>query len=149
MARDREPCRPPVGDPEYFPQQASLPAGAGLATLPDGEAWSFDRKTTDLLVKARALTREKGQTFLGYDIFLWGDDTVFSEIRDSRLAPSLGVTALYDFPLGIAAKLRRWRALDADGFFDQWGTQAEYVQCIPPTVNSEAGQVTLKKEPRP
>jgi len=116
------------GDPEYFPQQASLPAGAGLATLPDGEAWSFDRKTTDLLVKARALTREKRQTFLGYDIFLWGDDTVFSEIRDSRLPPGLGVTALYDFPLGIAAKLRRWQALDADGFFDQWGTQAEYVQ---------------------
>ena len=96
---------------------------------PDGEAWSFDRKTTDLLVKSRALTREKGQTFLGYDIFFWGDDTVFGEIKDSKLPPGLGITKLYDFPLGIAAKIRRWQALGADGFFDQWGTQAEYVPC--------------------
>ena len=96
---------------------------------PDGEAWSFDRKTTDLLVKSRTLTREKGQTFLGYDIFLWGDDTVFGEIKDSKLPPGLGITKLYDFPLGIAAKMRRWQALGADGFFDQWGTQAEYVPC--------------------
>jgi hypothetical protein len=115
--------------PDYFPQQAALPAGAGLTMPPDGEAWSFDRKTTDLLVKSRELTREKGQTFLGYDIFLWGEDTMFGEIKDSKLPPGLGITKLYDFPLGIAAKMRRWQALGADGFFDQWGTQAEYVQC--------------------
>ncbi|MBM4094463.1 MAG: hypothetical protein FJ276_34430, partial [Planctomycetes bacterium] len=117
------------GQPDYFAQQAALPAGAGLSMPPDGEAWSFDRKTTDLLVKSRALTQEKGQPFLGYDIFFWGDDTVFGQIKDSKLPPGLGITKLYDFPLGIAAKLRRWRALGADGFFDQWGTQAEYVQC--------------------
>ena len=117
------------GDPDYLSQQAALPAGAGLTMPPDGEAWSFDRKTTDLLVNSRALTREKGQTFLGYDIFLWGDDTVFGEIKDSKLPPGLGITKLYDFPLGIAAKLRRWQALGADGFFDQWGTMAEYVPC--------------------
>ena len=117
------------GDPDYFPQQAALPAGAGLTMPPDGEAWSFDRKTTDLLVKSRALTREKGQTFLGYDIFLWGDDTVFGQIKDSKLSPGLGITKLYDFPFGIAAKLRRWQSLGADGFFDQWGTMAEYVPC--------------------
>lgn len=104
-------------DRDFWPQQAALPAGAGLAMPPDGEAWSFDRKTTDLLVKARTLTREHGQAFLGYDIFLWGDDTVFPQ------------TQLYDFPLGIAAKLRRWQELGADGFFDQWGTMTEYVQC--------------------
>lgn len=116
-------------DADYLPQQAALPIGVGLTMPPDGEAWSFDRKTTDLLVKARALTREKQQTFLGYDIFLWGDDTVFGQIKDSKLPPSLGITKLYDFPLGIAAKLRRWHSLGADGFFDQWGTMAEYVQC--------------------
>ncbi|NUQ64992.1 MAG: hypothetical protein HUU20_21215 [Pirellulales bacterium] len=117
------------GQPDYFAQQAALPAGAGLTMPPDGEAWSFDRKMTDLLVKSRTLTREKRQAFLGYDIFLWGDDTVFGEIKDSKLPPGLGITKLYDFPLGIAAKLRRWQALGADGFFDQWGTQAEYVPC--------------------
>ncbi len=116
-------------DPNYFPQQAALPVGAGLTMPPDGEAWSFDRKTTDLLVKSRALTREKGQRFLGYDIFLWGDDTVFGQIKDSKLPPGLGITKLYDFPLGIAAKMRRWQSLGADGFFDQWGTMAEYVPC--------------------
>lgn len=117
------------GAPDYLSQQAALPAGAGLTLPPDGEAWSFDRKTTDFLIKARTLTRERAQTFLGYDIFLWGDDTVFGEIQDSRLPPGLGITKLYDFPLGIAAKLRRWQALGADGFFDQWGTMPEYVAC--------------------
>ena len=115
--------------PDYFPQQAALPIGAGLTMPPDGEAWSFDRKTTDMLIQARELTRERKQTFLGYDIFLWGDDTVFGQIKDSKLPPGLGITKLYDFPLGIAAKLRRWQSLGADGFFDQWGTMAEYIPC--------------------
>lgn len=104
------------GDPQFLPQQAKLPPGAALANLPDGEAWSFDRKITDALAKSRSVTREHGQSFLGYDIFFWGDDTVFPQ------------TELYDFPLGIAAKLRRWQELGADGVFDQWGTQSEYVQ---------------------
>lgn len=115
------------GDADYFPQQAALPAGAGLTMPPDGEAWSFDRKTTDMLITARALTRERRQTFLGYDIFFWGDDTVFGPIKEGKLPPGLGVTRLYDYPLGIAAKLRRWQQLGADGVFDQWGTMAEYV----------------------
>ena len=117
------------GEPDYFPQQASLPPGAGLTMPPDSEAWSFDRKTTDLLKQSRDLTRKHHQPFLGYDIFLWGDDTVFGEIKDSKLPPNLGITKLYDFPLGIAAKLKRWQDVGADGFFDQWGTMAEYVQC--------------------
>jgi hypothetical protein len=105
------------GEPGYLAQQAALPAGAGIASLPDAEAWSFDRKLTDSLIAARSLTHQQGQIFLGYDIFFWGDDTVFPQ------------TTLYDFPLGIAAKLRRWQALGADGVFDQWGTQAEYITC--------------------
>ena len=117
------------GDPDYLPQQAALPAGAALTMPPDAEAWSFDRKTTDFLINARVVTKQHQQTFLGYDIFFWGDDTVFAAIKDSKLPPGLGRTKLYDFPLGIAAKLRRWQALGADGFFDQWGTLAEYVQC--------------------
>jgi hypothetical protein len=36
---------------------------------------------------------------------------VFGEIQDSKLPPGLGITKLYDFPLGIAAKLRRGQAL--------------------------------------
>ena len=117
------------GDRDFFPQQAALPAGTGLTTMPDGEAWSFDRKTTDFLIKSRSETREHQQTFLGYDIFFWGDDTVFREIKDGRYGSGLGITKLYDFPLGMAAKLHRWQSLGADGFFDQWGTTAEYVPC--------------------
>ena len=104
-------------EPDYLARQAALPPGAALASLPDAEAWSFDRKLTDDLVAARALTQKQKQPFLGYDILFWGDDTVFPE------------TKLYDFPFGIAAKLRRWHSLGADGVFDQWGTQAEYIQC--------------------
>ncbi len=102
-------------DPNYLKEQTALPAGAGLATLPDAEAWSFDRKLTDALREQRRVTREHGQALLGYDIFLWGDDTIF---------PS---TELFDYPLGIAAKLKRWQALGVEGVFDQWGTQAEYL----------------------
>lgn len=104
------------GDSDYLRQQAELPSGIGLTSPPDGEAWSFDRKLTDTLVEYRRVTRDHGQPLLGYDIFLWGDDTVFP------------ATELYDFPLGVAAKLRRWTDLGVDGVFDQWGTQAEYIQ---------------------
>ncbi len=100
--------------PDFLARQAALPPGAGLVTLPDGEAWSFDRKLTDPLREQRELTRRHKQTLIGYDIFLWGDDTIFS------------ATDLYDFPLGVAAKLRRWQALGVDGVFDQWGTRCEH-----------------------
>ncbi len=102
-------------DPDYLTQLSALPEGAGLTTPPDGEAWSFDRKTTDRLLEYRRVTRKHGQNFLGYDIFLWGDDCEFP------------ATELFDFPLGLAAKLRRWDNIGVDGFFDQWGTQSEYV----------------------
>ncbi len=117
------------GSTDFFPQQAASPAGVGLTLPADGEAWSFDRKTTDELEKARALTHGKRQTFLGYDIFFWGDDTVFREVKENSRLSGLGATKAYDFPFGIAAKLRRWQRLGVDGFFDQWGTMSEYVQC--------------------
>ncbi|NPV45715.1 MAG: hypothetical protein HPY69_02050 [Armatimonadetes bacterium] len=102
-------------DPDFLALQTSLPAGTGLTSPPDGEAWSFDRKLTEPLLASCRAVQKAGQIFLGYDIVFWGDDTVFPE------------TELYDFPLGLAAKLRRWGLMGADGFFDQWGTQAEYV----------------------
>jgi hypothetical protein len=101
-------------EPDFLTQQAALPAGTGLATLPDAEAWSFDRKLTNALRDQARVTHQNRQSLIGYDIFLWGDDTIFSS------------TELYDFPFGIAAKLRRWQDLGVDGVFDQWGTQAEY-----------------------
>ncbi len=116
------------GDPNYLPEQAKLPVGIGFTMTPDGEAWSFDRKKTDFLISSKTLAQRQGQKFLGYDIFFWGDDTVFNEMKGSYLPQGLGVTALYDFPLGVAAKLRRWNDLGADGYFDQWGTMAEYIQ---------------------
>ena len=102
-------------DPDYLSQFLSLPKGVGLTAPPDAEAWSFDRKLTDKLLEYRGATKKQGRTFLGYDIFLWGDDCFFPE------------TELFDFPLGVAAKLKRWKDLGAEGFFDQWGTQAEFV----------------------
>ncbi|HIJ73670.1 MAG TPA: hypothetical protein HPP83_06155 [Candidatus Hydrogenedentes bacterium] len=104
--------------PEFLERQAALPAGSGLFSTPDGEAWSFDRKLTDYLVRQRDLCRDRGQMFLGYDIFLWGDDVLFPPYE-----------RIYDFPFGIAAKLRRWAHVRADGVFDQWGTEPDLLAC--------------------
>jgi hypothetical protein len=98
----------------FLQRQAELPSASGLFSTPDGEAWSFDRKMTDYLFDQRDLCRERGQLFLGYDILFWGDDLFFPP-RDR----------LFEFPYGIAAKMRRWAWLQTDGVFDQWGTAAE------------------------
>ena len=66
-----------------------------------------------MLAEARRITKRRGQVFLGYDILLSGDDTF------------MAAGGLLDFPLGVAAKMRRWGMLQADGVFDQWGTAPE------------------------
>ncbi len=116
------------GDPEYFAQQEAFLDGTGITLPADGEAWAFDRKITDLMVRSREIAKQKQQTFLGYDIFLWSDDTWFDDKNRKSTPLPEGVVEIFDYPLGIAAKMRRWQKLDADGFFDQWGTKAEYIQ---------------------
>lgn len=116
------------GDTEYFAQQEAFSEGTGISLPADAEAWNYDRKITDLMIHSREIARNHHQTFLGYDNFLWSDDTWFDDKSRNEANMPEGITEIYDYPLGIAAKLRRWQALDADGFFDQWGTKAEYVQ---------------------
>jgi len=98
---------------QFLEHQAKLPPGAGLYCSPPTEAWSCDRRVTDMLAEARRITKRTGQVFLGYDILLSGDDTF------------MAAGGLLDFPLGVAAKVRRWSMLQADGLFDQWGTAPE------------------------
>lgn len=116
------------GDPEYFTQQEAFLDGTGISLPADNEAWNYDRKITDLMVLSREIAQQHRQTFLGYDNFLWSDDTWWGDSKNNGTTLPEGTTKIYDYPLGIAAKLRRWQKLGADGFFDQWGTRAEYVQ---------------------
>lgn len=112
-------------DEAFLASQEALPAGSGLFSTPDGEAWSFDRKYTDFLVRQRDLCRDTGQLFLGYDIFFYGDDVHSPPQR-----------RVYDFPYGVAAKLRRWAGVRADGVFDQWGTEPELLASNSPALRA-------------
>ena len=98
---------------QFLEHQARLPQGSGVYCTSHTEAWSCDRHVSDTLAEARRITKRTGQVFLGYDIFLSGDDTF------------MAAGGLLDFPLGVAAKMRRWDMLKADGVFDQWGTAPE------------------------
>ncbi|WP_135550407.1 hypothetical protein [Paenibacillus cymbidii] len=101
-------------DPAAFlAHQRQLPAGSGLYMAAQKDGWQAERQSHELLREARAICRERGQLFIGYDNFHWGDDSVH------------GLRDIQDFPLGIAAKLQRWFALQADGVFDHWGGWGE------------------------
>ena len=94
---------------EFLRRQAALPARSGVYLAAQKDGWQCERQDHGFLRAVRQVCRERGQTFIGYDNLHWGDDTVH------------GLGDIQDFPLGIGAKLRRWRALDADGVFDHWG----------------------------
>lgn len=102
---------------DFLRRQAALPAASGLYLAAQKDGWQCERQTHDFLREARAVCRQRGQTFIGYDDFLWGDDTVH------------GIGDIQDFPLGIGAKLRRWHALGVDGVFDHWGNAPEDSWC--------------------
>ncbi len=101
---------------EFLVRQARLPAASGLYMAAQSDGWQAERQNHDLLRRARAICRERGQLFIGYDDFHLGDDATFLWGLD-----------LQDFPLGIGAKLARWHDLEADGVFDHWGTYNEAV----------------------
>ena len=94
---------------EFLARQRELPAASGLFLAAETDGWQAERQVHDLLLDARAICRERGQTFIGYDDFHWGDDTVH-ELND-----------IQDYPLGVGAKIRRWHDLRVDGVFDHWG----------------------------
>jgi hypothetical protein len=101
---------------EFLERQAALPAASGLYMAAQSDGWQAERQSHDLLRRARAVCRDRGQLFLGYDDFHLGDD-----------ATHLWGLDLQDFPLGIGAKMARWHALEVNGVFDHWGTYSETV----------------------
>ena len=100
---------------EFLRRQAALPAESGVYLAAQKDGWQCERQNHSFMRAVRQVCRDRGQTFIGYDNFHWGDDTVH------------GIGDIQDFPLGIGAKLRRWRDLDADGVFDHWGGFNEHV----------------------
>jgi hypothetical protein len=99
---------------EFLERQARLPAASGLYMAAQSDGWQAERQNHELLRRARAICRERGQLFIGYDDFHLGDD-----------ATHLWGMDLQDFPLGIGAKIARWHDLEVDGVFDHWGTHNE------------------------
>ena len=102
---------------KFITHQAALPAASGVYLAAQKDGWQCERQSHDFMHRVRQLCRERGQTFIGYDNFHWGDDTVH------------GLGDIQDFPLGIAAKLKRWHELGADGVFDHWGNSPEDIWC--------------------
>lgn len=98
---------------EFLRRQSALPAASGVYLAAQKDGWQSERQSHDFLADVRCVCRERGQTFIGYDDFHWGDDSVH------------GLGDIQDFPLGIAAKLRRWHTLGVDGVFDHWGNAGE------------------------
>ncbi|MBP6507354.1 MAG: hypothetical protein KA257_07295 [Opitutaceae bacterium] len=100
---DREPA-------SFLDHQRSLPPRCGVYLAAEKDGWQAERQSHDFLRAVRQVTRQCDQPLIGYDNFFWGDDTVH-QLGD-----------IQDYPLGIAAKLRRWHELGVDGIFDHWGT---------------------------
>lgn len=106
------------GDAEQLlARQKALPPDCGLYLAAETDGWQPERQVHHLLLRARAVCRERGQSFIGYDDLHWGDDTVH-ELND-----------IQDYPMGVGAKIRRWHTLDADGVFDHWGAFNKDISC--------------------
>lgn len=102
---------------EFLRCQAALPSASGVYLAAEKDGWQCERQSHAFLRDVRRVCRERGQTFIGYDNFHWGDDSVH------------GLGDIQDFPLGVGAKIRRWHALEADGVFDHWGGFNEQLWC--------------------
>lgn len=100
---------------EFLSKQKELPAESGVYYAAQKDGWQCERQQHRFMSAVRDVCRSQGQTFIGYDNLHWGDDSVH-KIGD-----------IQDFPLGIAAKIKRWRSLEVDGVFDHWGTWGEDV----------------------
>ncbi|MBS0664469.1 MAG: hypothetical protein JSR48_14480 [Verrucomicrobia bacterium] len=98
---------------DFLRRQAALPAASGLYLAAQKDGWQCERQNHDFLAAAGRCCRDHGQVFIGYDNLHWGDDSVHR------------MNDIQDYPFGIAAKLRRWHALGADGVFDHWGASSE------------------------
>jgi hypothetical protein len=101
--------RPLYGVDQLLARQAQFPPDIGLCMAATGDSATFDRQNHETLRQARAVTARAGQIFLGRDATHFFEDM------------PLEGKWLVDYPLGIFAKVRRWNALGADGFFDVRG----------------------------
>lgn len=97
----------------FMERQRKLPAECGVFFAAQYDGWQSERQVHDFMLETRKICKENGQLFIGYDNLHWGDDSLHN-IKD-----------IQDFPLGIAAKLRRWQVVEADGIFDHWGMWSE------------------------
>jgi len=98
---------------KFRESQKELPGAGGVFMSAEGDGWQVERQINSFMTEIRNICKTKGQLFIGYDNLHWGDDSVH------------GVKDIQDFPLGIAAKIKRWMVLEADGVFDHWGTWPE------------------------
>jgi len=105
------------GPDEFLRRQGQLPAACGLYMAAESDGCQSERQCHDFLRQARRICRQKGQLFIGYDDFHWGDDSAWP------------LNDIQDFPLGIAAKIRRWHNLHVDGVFDHWGPWCQDISC--------------------
>lgn len=127
-------------DPAAFLEhQRRLPEGCGVYLAAERDGWQAERQSHDFLRDVRKTCGDRNQLFIGYDDFHWGDDTVH------------GLRDIQDFPLGIGAKIRRWRQLAVDGVFDHWGTWSEDVSsnsiaCRAFFLNPQADPDTVVRE---
>ena len=94
---------------EFLRRQMALPSASGVYLAAEKDGWQPERQSHDFMRETRRICSDRGQLFIGYDNFHWGDDTVH-KLKD-----------IQDYPLGIGAKIRRWHQLHVDGVFDHWG----------------------------
>lgn len=100
---------------EFTTRQRTLPSDSGVFMAAQYDGWQPERQLHSFMTDVRNICTQKQQLFIGYDNLHWGDDSVH------------GITDIQDFPLGIAAKLKRWGVLNVDGVFDHWGTWPEEI----------------------
>jgi hypothetical protein len=101
---------------EFLERQARLPAASGVYLAAECDGWQAERQSHNFLRQVRAVCRDTGQLFIGYDDFHLGDD-----------ATHLWGSDIQDFPLGVGAKMARWHDLQVDGVFDHWGAHNEMI----------------------
>ncbi len=65
----------------FLKHQVALPAASGVYLAAQKDGWQCERQSHDFLRAARQICRDRGQTFIGYDNFHWGDDTVCQRPR--------------------------------------------------------------------
>jgi hypothetical protein len=94
---------------EMLARQSALPANVGICLAATGDSATFERQAHEQLREARSVTAKAGQAVVGRDALHMFEDA----FRDGR--------QIFDYPLGVFAKVRRWNDLGFDGLYDVRG----------------------------